>query len=176
MSHEAFAFDWHGFEQDELHDLLAQALATNDTAALKVYIDANRQFLKDPNEGEPLENDWLTKLENRDVHEFGDYALTRFYDPADNFGIWDHWKDVDSGLPDFAKAATLGVSFNRNSNHFNPGRLGSYFQTPNQVRDTLALLAQFELPLEDGQQKSFARFKDGLKGCVSSNLGLYVTF
>jgi hypothetical protein len=176
MCHKAFAFDWHGFEQDQLHDLLAQALETNDTAALKAYIETNRHFLKDPCEGEPLDNNWLTMLENRDVHEFGDFALTRFYDPTDDFGIWDQWKDVDEILPDNAKAATLGVSFCRNGNHFDPGRLGSYFQTPDQVRDTFALLAQFELPLDDYQQKSFARFKEGLKDCISSNLGLYVTF
>src|SRR5262249_43022633 len=85
MSHKAYAFNWRAFERDELPGLLSGALETGDTAGLLAYVERNRQALKDPYQGEPLAESWKDLLENQDIHEYGDFALTRFYDlKADN--------------------------------------------------------------------------------------------
>src|SRR5262249_8215566 len=90
MEHKAYAFDWSRFEFD-LHPLLAEALTTNGTTELQAFIDQHLAELTDPYEGESLSADWRETLGNRDVHEYGDYALTRFYDPADCWGIGYEW-------------------------------------------------------------------------------------
>jgi hypothetical protein len=86
MSHKAYTFDWRGFELD-LRPLLENALVADNTGLLETFIDDHREVLTHPYEGEPLSDDWRAALENRDVHEYGDYALTRFYNPADGCGI-----------------------------------------------------------------------------------------
>jgi hypothetical protein len=59
----------------ELHPLLEEALAADDPTELEAFIDENRAALTDPYEGDPLPEDWRAALENRDVHECGDYAF-----------------------------------------------------------------------------------------------------
>jgi hypothetical protein len=176
MVHKAFAFDWEGFERDELPATLFEALRANKTSGVVNYIKSHLSCLKDPYEGEPLTDDWQSMLENHDVHELGDFALTRFYNPLDDFGIWDQWRSIYEQLPETAKSATLGFPFGPELRTFDPGRYGAYFQTPEQIKESLALLERVDLPLEDYQQKSFDRFIEGLKTCVKSRCGLYVTF
>lgn len=93
MTHKAYAFDWSAFARDELHDILLDALSSGVTNALIRYIDANRYHLKNGDEGGPLSDNWNWKneLENFDVQEFGDLALTRFYDPMEDYGLVYDW-------------------------------------------------------------------------------------
>jgi hypothetical protein len=84
MSHKAYAFDWRGFELD-LRPLLEDALVADKTGQLEKFIGDHRDVVTDsPYEGEPLSDDCRAALENRDIHEYVDHALTRFYDPADD--------------------------------------------------------------------------------------------
>jgi hypothetical protein len=168
MEHKAYAFDWSRFEFD-LHPLLVHALTTNDPAELEAYIDRHFADLKDPYEGEPLAADWRNMLENRDVHEYGDYALTRFYDPADRWGIGYDWTCLSDELPEPASNAMLGSSVGPAENLFDPGRYGSYFQTPGQVRESLAVLRRVGRP-------ELARYLELLERCVAQQRGVYVTF
>src|SRR5262245_51807623 len=129
MCHKAYAFDWLGFQQDELPGVLSSALETSDTSGLLAYVERNRESLTDPYEGEPLEEGWQDKLGNRDVHEFGDYALTRFYDPNADCGLAYCWNRLDEALFwEVDREALLGSPFGPRHNRFNPGRYGSYFQ------------------------------------------------
>lgn len=177
MSHKAFAFDWSAFEADDLYEIVVKALSSGDTAGLAAYIDENLEDLKDPYEGDPLPEDWRTMLANHDVDELADFALTRFYDPAEDWGIWDQWLAIQERLPELDQAALLGTPLGLNGKYFDPGREGSYFQTPSQVSESLNRIRRFCLPdLEDCRRESLDRFKELLQECVESSSGLYVTF
>jgi len=168
MSHKAYAFDWRGFEFD-LHPWLEMALAANDPTELEAFIDDNRVSLTDPYEGEPLPADWRSGLGNRDVHEFGDYALTRYYDPSDDRGVGSAWRSLSGELPETAANALLGFSVGPHERLFDPGRYGSYFQTPAQVREALAVLKPLGVP-------ELAWFVELLERCAAEGRGVYVTF
>ena len=168
MSHKAYAFDWESFEVD-LNLQLECALTEDDAAELEAFIDANRERMTDPYEGEPLPTNWRDALENRDVHEYGDYALTRFYDPADDCGIHEAWEEVVGQLPESAANALLGFPVGPPERLFDPGRYGSYFQTPDQARDALAIIEPLGVP-------ELVRFVELLERCVAQRRGVYVTF
>jgi hypothetical protein len=179
MSHKAYAFDWLRFERNELSRVLWHALETSNPAALRSYITAHVDELKDPYEGEPLDLAWEEKLENRDVHEYGDYALTRFYDPAEDWGsIAAQWRAIDGRLStDADRSALLGTPFGPPGNYFDPGRQGSYFQTPEEIAESLSRVRQFSTAdLEEYQEESLKRFEQLLKQCAADHRGLYVTF
>jgi hypothetical protein len=168
MEHKAYAFDWLQFDLN-LHPLLVEALTANDTAQLEAFIDQHLDELTDPYEGKPLSADWRDTLGNRDVHECGDYALTRYYDPADCWGIGYEWTRLRDELPEPAANAMLGFAVGPAENFFDPGRYGSYFQTPRGVRGSLA-----ELQPHGCQQ--LARYLELLERCVAERRGVYVTF
>jgi hypothetical protein len=168
MEHKAYAFDWSRFEFD-LHPLLVDALAAHDTTGLEAYIDQHLADLTDPYEGEPLSANWRDTLENRDVHEYGDYALTRFYDPSDGWGIGYEWARLSEELPEPAATAMLGFPVGPQENLFDPGRYGSYFQTPRRVRESLVALQPHGCP-------ALARYLELLERCVGERRGVYVTF
>jgi hypothetical protein len=168
MYHKAFVFDWAAFEREFL-GLLVSALEEKETARLTAFIEANIETLSDPYEGEPLIEGWQSLLENKDVHELADFALTRYYDPAEDCGLGYDWTSLDDLLSPSARAALLGNSLGPEGNRFDPGRMGSYFQTPEEVVQSLAILR----PLT---AKSSQRFRALLNSCSQQGLGLYVTF
>jgi hypothetical protein len=139
MEHKAYAFDWRAFEFDLL-PLLVDSLLAKETGGLVAYIDQHRNELTDPDEGQPLPVDWRNTLGNRDVHEFGDYALTRFYDPDDCWGVGYTWAHLSDELPEPAANVLLGFTVGPAAHRFDPGRYGSYFQTPELVHESLAVL------------------------------------
>src|SRR5207302_666883 len=91
MHHKAFVLDHAGFLR-ELGEVLYRALATGDCGPLVRFIEAHRGSLTDPYEGEPLEASWESMLETRDAHQYGDFALTRFYDPRADDGLAYEWE------------------------------------------------------------------------------------
>jgi hypothetical protein len=177
MVHKAFAFDWLAFEASDLYGIVLQALASGGIEELTAYIEAHRSELKDPYEGDPLPEDWQDLLESRDVHELTDFALTQFYDPAEDGGLWYQWRAIQERLPEADQEVLLGTALESEGNCFDAGRLGSYFQTPSEVQDSLNRLRQFQLPdLDDDCQESLDRFQELLEECVEADSGLYVTF
>jgi hypothetical protein len=177
MCHKAYSFDWPAYQQDELPGLLHRALKTGDTSGLLGYVKRNRESLRDPYEGDPLCEDWKGQLGNRDVHEYGDYALTRFYDPEADCGLAYCWNEIDDALPEEDRESLLGTPFGPEHNRFDPGRYGSYFQSPEEVVATLARVRGFDLSCLDESDRGFVRrFVGLLEECVAGGLGLYVTF
>jgi len=95
MEHKAYLFDWGAFER-ELRAILEEALRSGDRTAVVRFITKHVAVLMDPYESEALGPDWERMLESQDVHQCGDIALTKYYDPAadlDGTG----WRRVRSG-------------------------------------------------------------------------------
>ena len=170
ISHKAYAFDWRAFKKDKLHDLLIAELETGDTATIASYIEAHREQIKDPYEGQPITQDWRNRLANLDVHEFGDFALTRFYDPADDQGVAESWLSINAVLSEQDRSALLGSQLGKSGREFDPGRQGSYFQTPEQVAESLRLVERI------GQARKLESYVQLLRNCATDGLGVYVTF
>lgn len=176
MAHRAFAFDYTKFH-DELRPVLLGALETADTAGLCSWIDANVGVLVDPYEGEPLPKNWQALLEVGDVHELGDYALTKYYDGDLDIGLDVDWQELaelleKSGLD---PALTLGTPLGHEPAPFDPGRQGSYFQTPAEVAagvDQLHALLQSQPALATDLLPLQGMFQQAAR----QRCGLYVTF
>ena len=168
LSHKAFAVDWRIFE-NALAGRLAAALAANDPAPLLAFVQANLAACKDPYDGQSLPSAWADSLEVGDVQEAADYALTLCYQPAHDFGLGESWQATASSLPEPARAALLGKPFGPPHAPFDPGRQGSYFQTPESVQQSIAALAHQSHP-------ALRAFRAGLAAVAEHGNGLYVTF
>ncbi len=176
MAHRAFAFDSTKFH-DDLRPVLLHALQTTDTAALRSWIDANLSQLVDPDEGEPLPKNWQRSLAVGDVHELGDYALTKYYDGDLDIGLDVDWEDVGellekSGLD---PALTLGAQLGQDDAPFDPGHQGSYFQTAAEVTAALAQL-QSLLQAQPALATQLAPLQGMFQQAARHRCGLYVTF
>src|SRR5262245_99025 len=95
LVHRAYALAWTAFQADPLFTLLPEALAAGDSTKLAEYVNQNRAELRHPTTGEPLAENWEESLTRRDVHGYGEVALTKFYDPHANFGLADVWVEID---------------------------------------------------------------------------------
>lgn len=168
LSHKAFPFNWSGFEE-ELLPVLVPALDTGEQAHLTHFIEANRRYCTDPYEGEPLDDDWQDTLENGDVQELGDYALTKYYDVADDCGLHEDWEQAEKTLPPEVRWCLLGMNIGPERNRFDPGRMGAYFQTPDMVLRSVDSLA----PLDYEPLNTFHNF---LAETQAKGLGIYITF
>lgn len=173
MSHKAYAFEDQRF-QAECAALLTAALRSNDPALLRPFIEANWSHLKDPYEGGPLTREWWAEaVDENDVHQVAEVGLTLFFDPGDDRGLCGEWIDIDAlldGQP--AQAALLGEPFGPTENYYNPGRQGSYFQSPEMVRASRALLSAHD-PIAAA---SWPHFLSLLDDSLRSGRGLYITF
>lgn len=169
MQHKAFRFDWDAFNA-ELRERLHHALLTNDPSQLTSYINSDVSEFSDPYDGDTLTTDWVQLLSDpTDVHEIGDYALTRFYDPTADFGVGDAWMEIGQELEDAQRHALLGRAIGPTSNPFDPGKMGSYFQTTKDVVHSRSTLFGVK---KDG----LTEFLGLLGRCVSLGRGVYVTF
>jgi hypothetical protein len=174
MMHKAFALDWDAFDR-LLRPILVRALATGDAAELIGFVEDHRERLADPDEVVPLPTDWRSVVDPADVQRLGDVALTRFYDPDADEGILYAWLPHVDGLPPAVQRALLGTPVRGGEQWFDPGRLGSYFQSPAQVRESAAAVEAAELDVgEDAEE--FARFTRLVERSAACGLGLYVTF
>jgi hypothetical protein len=161
MEHKAYEFDWDNFDT-ELRPILEQSLSNDQNMNLYTFINANREYLTDPYEGEPLDEDWEEKLETRSTQELGDFALTKYYEFSENYGLSDNWLPLQDELSQKLINALLGTSISS----FDPGCYGSYFQSSDQRKENAALLLKSSI----GPVKEFAKYLNKL------NKGVYVTF
>jgi hypothetical protein len=168
LSHKAYAFDWSAFDVG-LRAAVEQALTHRSPRDLLLLVESDPASYKDPYQGEPLEENWQANLENRDEHELADYAITRYYDPASDFGLGTEWRELSVSLSERGRSALLGRSIGPVDNSFDPGRQGSYFQTPAECHDTLRILRLEQTALPEG-------YLDGLSRAAEAGLGLYQTF
>lgn len=173
MEHRAFAFDHDRFAA-ELAPILDEALATGDVRQLVHFIESNRARLTDPYEGEPLGEDWRSMLETEDAHQLGDFALTAYYSPRENIGLGYDWDSARQTLREAsldADAIVLGTPFGAEGNRFDPGKMGSYFQSPADVARNHEAVG--DLGSEDATLSAVRRM---LETADRSQAGLYVTF
>jgi hypothetical protein len=63
----------------------------------------------------------------------------------------------------------LGFAVGPEDNLFDPGRYGSYFQTPQPVQETLSALRPYRCP-------DLLQYLELLEWCVAERRGVYVTF
>ena len=168
LDHKAFEFDWGAFSE-ELAPLLHRALADDDAPALQQFVAAHIAACSSPYDGEPLGEDWEELLETGTVQELADFALTKYYAPERDFGLSGAWLQLEASLPREVRAALLGNPLGPPERPFDPGLQGSYFQTPEQVRESVETLADItQVPLQV--------FRDQLSEVVAHGKGLYVTF
>ena len=169
FDHKAFAFEWASF-QKEMAGVLGHALRTGDASNLERFVDANVSACASPYDGEKLDAGWRRSLGVAGLQEVADFALTKYYDPSDDHGLHEEWSEVESGLSESARLALLGTPFREGSDAvFDPGMMGSYFQSPEQVRASLATLRAVDAK----ELASYVRF---LSTVVREAKGLYVTF
>lgn|GEM_PF-1032814 len=175
LAHQAYAFDYASFH-DELRPLLLKALAAKDSAELGRFIDANLAQLTDPYEGEPLVKGWRGLLENGDVHELGDFALTKYYDSDLDIGLDIDWEAIGDLLEKSGVSPTmvLGTTLGPVEAPFDPGREGAYFQTAAEVSEALGQL-QALLQKQPGLASDLAPLQGMLQQAARSRRGLYVT-
>jgi hypothetical protein len=176
LAHRAFALDYAAFEQ-QLRPLLVLALETDDPAALEAWIDDNIAALVDPYEGEPLPANWRKQLENGDVHELGDYALTKFYDGDLDMGLDVDWERLAELLEESGSsgALLLGSPLGAADREFDPGRQGAYFQSPDEVKAGLAALRAL-LEAQPALASDLAPVQGMLQQAARNGHGLFVTF
>lgn len=175
MSHRAFAFDHAAFVA-ELRPLLLRALETNDAQELAAFIDAQRGQLTDPYEGEPLTEAWRDLLEVGDVHEHGDFALTKYYDSDLDIGLDDAFEDIAELLEQSGSsgALTLGEQLGPDDACFDPSRQGAYFQSEAEVRDAAAELGAV-LARQPVLAEPLSPLRGMLEEAARQKKGLYVT-
>lgn len=169
FDHKAYAFDWDSFNA-ELLTILRLCLRHNETKSLKEFIVKNIEDLTDPYEGEPLDYTWENNLlENYDVQEYGDFALTKYYSVREHYGLADQWIEIEAQLSNLQKNALLGWPIGENNNYFDPGRMGSYFQDLNSVQKSQEILDEVRI-------KELRGYKEFLQQCADYQKGIYVTF
>jgi hypothetical protein len=179
MEHKAFVFDYDGFT-GELSKALLAALQSGDVRGLREFITANLESLKDPYEGEPLDDDWESLVNPKDAHQYGDFALTKFYDPTADIGLAHRWEGLEQLLDTelgsgSGTAILLGKPFGPSKNPFDPGKMGAYFQSPGDVRENLRRLRELTLRKPELGEKLGA-WIDVLDRASEEARGLYVTF
>jgi len=174
MEHKAFVFDFRSFEK-ELRLILERALSSNDSSELLQFIEDHRASLKDPYEGEPLEEGWRGMAEGQDAQQWGDFALTKYYEPGNDLGLGRNWEVLQSEL--LAKLgkdqSVLGRTVGPPANPFDPGRMGAYFQTEEDVTANLSELQHFH---SNGAGDQANRLVEILRAAAARGRGLYITF
>jgi len=171
IDHKAFVFDEAAFAS-ELRPILEESLRTRSSYALVEFIDSRIGGLRNPYDGELLDQDWRESVETSDVDTFGDFALTKYYDPTKDIGLGGDWESAQAFLiaklgniesPVLGRPVVCGTAI------FDPGKMGSYFQSAAQVEEHLRSLARFP-----SEARDYSRVMALLQAGKGS--GLYITF
>lgn len=167
MEHKAFVFDDAAFERG-LRPLLEQSLLSGDVEPLRKFIETHREELSDPYEGAPLDEDWESMIERRDPEQYGDFALTMYYDASRDIGLGAQWQPVEGALE--ARGISAQLLLGSAVPGFDPGKQGSYFQSADQVSSALRRLEQ------SGDDDDVAPALTMFRTAASAGSGLYITF
>jgi hypothetical protein len=175
--HKAFVFDYITFIQ-ELANILEMAIFSQNSRELIFFIENNLQYLKDPDSGEFLDLEWQEMIETKDVNECGDFALTKYYDPHQNVGLGYNWELLYDALQNELKteiSPLLGLPFGYDNNYFDPGKIGSYFQFPEQVKENLERINSLS-PYKKQNFPNIVVLEEMLSTALALEKGLYITF
>jgi hypothetical protein len=177
IEHKAFVFDYRRFEA-ELLPCLLRALDSGSVEELRELIEAERGAYVDPYGFQKLGDDWEEMIETRDPHQYGDFALTKYYDGNKDIGLGYNWESVQSIFKNELPAepdVTLGMSLRGKLGAFDPGKMGSYFQSPEQVSAHLRRLTNL-LESKPSLSSLLLPLAAMLKAAVGEQRGLYITF
>ncbi len=175
MEHKAFLFDYDSFDR-ELRAILEDGLRSGDHTRLVSFVDATLSDFRDPYEGEPLDDDWEAMIETQDSHQYGDFALTKYYNPTADIGLGAAWEDIQELVangPVIMESPILGSIIGPTDDPFDPGKMGSYFQSPQQVRNSQEYLLRLA---KKEQAEVLNKAIQMLQEAADANTGLYITF
>jgi hypothetical protein len=172
MEHKAFVFDDDAFRA-ELRDVLIGALRTETVAPLRDFIEKHRAELTDPYEGAPLDDDWESQIAPKDPHQYGDFALTKYYDAANDIGLGPQWQELGERLAREGLGETLLLGSSVDS--FDPGKQGSYVQSRDMVRSGFTSLDEL-LRRKPELAEQLEAVRTMFEAAARRGLGLYVTF
>lgn len=178
MEHKAYIFDFDTFSR-ELKPIMEAGLQSGSIDQIRAFIHSNKSSLCDPYEGEPLEDDWEDMIEDKDIHQYGDFAITKYYSPQQDKGMGYDWEDLQKIVltgTGMKHSPILGVPLESDDNIFDPGKMGSYFQDNAQVLESLSAIRRIEGLLSGSLKDTAIRFRNLLEQAVREDKGIYVTF
>jgi len=151
MDHWAYALDNDAFQR-ELAPILIRALRTGSRDERQEFVQRTIAHLNDPTDGTPLNAEWhhlvqppILDRPDLAVHRWGDVALTKDYDPAQEAGLSTAWQVAEEDLRTLGLdsiATLLGRPLGPPNNACDPRLQGAYFQSPHDVRHALPHLEQ----------------------------------
>jgi hypothetical protein len=178
IEHKAYSFDFDEFSK-ELKPILEASIKSGDIDQLRAFIISNKPYLSDPYEGEPLGDDWEDMVEERDAHQYGDFALTKYYSPDSDQGLgydWEKVQDILSGSMELHISPLLGRPLGEPGEYFDPGKMGSYFQDNSQVESSIRVLEKLKDCFSGELRGAIGEFHEFLENVSDEGKGIYVTF
>ena len=177
FDHKAFIFDYDRFEI-ELKTILENAIDTDRCQSLENYIAVNLDWLRDPDEGEQLSEGWKKLFDVRaDPFQYGDFALTRFYDPTEDIGLGHNWSELDNLLlAELQDSSCLrGLPLGKDGNYFDPGKMGSYFQSLSLAIYNISIITGI-IDSQPAYSQIIQPAIDMYERVIFVKKGLYITF
>lgn len=196
MEHKGFVFDTKKFNR-ELRTTIISVTRTNNVISLKEYINNNLEREFSPYTGDPLASNWEDELENGDVQELVDFAMTCFYTFEEEQGLgysWDALMQVlqNSSTEYEAEYYILGSSMKEGEFILDPGGMGTGFVQAEDVPTIYYKLIKISKEINDDYmafiqdaiyELTFNELTNSLnqlielyKSALQSNKGLLMTF
>lgn len=178
MMHKAYVFKYNEF-QKELRPILERAFYKESCEELIDFIKNNKEVLVDPYEGVPLDVNWESLVDEETPEQYADFCMTKYYNPACDLGLDYEWLDIQNILEEVTKEASeivLGTPLEFGGVFFDPGKMGSYFSSPEQVDSNLSEIKKIRNIVEEGCSNKLLLIESILMNAHGSGEGLYVTF
>ncbi len=129
MEHKSFLFDTKGFEL-ELCEIVIASGEKDEPRLLIQYNMNNIGKIRSPYTGEFLDDVWEDELEQGNVQELADLALTKFYSPEEELGLSYSWDSLLEALKQFPtpfhpEYCVLGYPVESEKFRLDPGGMGT---------------------------------------------------
>jgi hypothetical protein len=176
MLHKAYLFDYDAFSR-ELLPILESALRGGATTQLLAFIREHGLDLQDLRTGMPFGVRDLPIDTPRSPQELGNIALTKHYDVTRDIGVGVDRRELEEALQtvDGYSGIALGRTIGLAAHPFDPGRMGSFFQSREDVKRHAMLLSYW---LSDAPEhfEVLDRLRDMFQHALAAKTGLYITF
>jgi hypothetical protein len=175
LDHKAYLLDYDTFSTN-LRPLIEHSLQTASTVQLVVFIESNLSSLRSPDTWRLLTTDWKGEVDIDDVQLCGDIALTK-YRVNSNIGLSYEWEELfnvfSTEYKGLATSPILGEILQVAGVSFDPGRLGTYFQSRKAVIANLSLVKQAAKGWGEDLLRPAVLM---LQEAIEAEKGLFVTF